>query len=77
MGAERTTVAWTYDPGPSLEEDLPALKEGSHVLGKRRKYGPKAGWPVIGRQIPHKGLAAGEKNGQRVGRMAWGWYNFA
>lgn len=77
MGAERATMAWTYDPGASLQEDFPALKQGLHVLGKGRKDGPKIGREIICRQIAHKGLTARQKNGQRVGRMAWGWYDFA
>ena len=70
-------MAWAYDLGPSLQENLPALKKGFHVLGKGRKYGPKICGEVICRQITHKGLAAGEKNGQRVGRVAWCWNDFA
>jgi hypothetical protein len=77
MGAERATMAWAYDPGASLQKISPALKKGFHVLGKGRQYGPKICREVIYRQITHKGFAAGEKNGQRVGGMAWCWNDFA
>lgn len=70
-------MPWAYDSGACLQEIIPALKKGFHVFGKGRKYGPKISREVICRQITQKGLAAGQKNGQTVGRMAWCWNGFA